>query len=216
MSTTHRNSKFAAVALTLSIAALPNLVNGQAQSLSTVNSDKSSNKLELKDSIKDAQTGITQLITAVLKNGNSATIGGNLAPVIGLPKAMPTKDIEIVVRERDQDVEKRNCIIVYEKPESVPSEASDMRAVCAYIVKFRRFGLDRETRYFRVDLHGKLEKAVLSQSKADTSGKVVRGSGVKTDLDINSPEVKKTFEAEMKFWLKDWLRKQQKAPAKKV
>ena len=30
------------------------------------------------------------------------------------------------------------------------------------------------------------------------------------------PEVKKTFEAEMKFWLKDWLKKEQKAAAKKT
>ena len=35
-------------------------------------------------------------------------------------------------------------------------------------------------------------------------------------VDIDSPEVKKTFDAEMKYWLKDWLKMQQKVPAKKA
>ncbi|MDD5305067.1 MAG: hypothetical protein PHS14_18365, partial [Elusimicrobia bacterium] len=91
----------------------------------------------------------------------------------------------------------------------------DKRAVCAYVVNTKRSGLDKETRYFRFDLNGKLDKIVLVRGKYDESGKVVRGSGVKFDQDINSPEVRKTFETEMNFWLKDWLKKQQKAPAKK-
>ena len=88
--------------------------------------------------------------------------------------------------------------------------------MCAYVVKVKRSGQNNQVRYFRIDLNGKLDKVVLSQSKADESGKIIRGSGIKTDQDINSPEVKKTFEAEMKFWLKDWLKKQPAVAAKKT
>lgn len=207
----NKNFLRAAFALALSIAAMPGLVNGQTQSLSSVNKDNSSNKSPLKDSVKD----VTRLITAVLQAGNSENTGSNLAPVIGLPKAMSTKDVEIPISKNADTTETRRCFVVYEKTEGPTPESTNNRAICAYVVRTKRSGLDKETRYFKFDLNGKLEKVVLSHGKHDASGKVVRGSGVKTDLDIDSPEVRKAFEAEMKFWLKDWLKKQKKSPAKK-
>lgn len=213
MRTIHQNFRKSAVALALSIAATLSLVNGQAQSLTSVNQDNSSDKTALKDSVKEAQAGIAQLISAVLKKGVKENTGSNLAPVIGLPKAMPVKTIEIAVSQRDKVTEARRCFVVYEKIGNTAPTTGDERAVCAYIVKVKRSGLDKETRYFRFDLNGKLEKVVLSQGKYDEVGKVVRGSGVKFDQDINSPEVKKAFEAEMKFWLNDWLKKEQKNAA---
>jgi hypothetical protein len=197
------------------MSAMPGLVNGQTQSLTSVNKDKSSTKTALKDSVTDQRKGVAQLIATVLKSGTNDDVGSNLAPVIGLPKAMPTKDVELAISQRNNDSEKRRCFVVYENTESTAPATEEKRAVCAYIVKIKRSGLDKETRYFRIDLNGKLEKVVLSQTKYDESGKVVRGSGVKFDQDIDSPEVKKTFEAEMKFWLKDWLKKEQKDAAKK-
>jgi len=214
MRTFHANFLKSAVVLALSIAASPGLVNGQPQSLTSVNHDKSSNEAELKDSVKEQKAGVAQLIAAVIKAGTDQKVGSNLAPVIGLPRAMPTKDVEIVISPRDADLEKRGCFVVYENVGSSPPEAVEKRPVCAYIVKIKRAGLDSVTRYFRIDLNGKLEKVVLSQGKFDENGKVVRGSGVKFDQDIESAEVKKAFEAEMKFWLKDWLKKEQKNAAK--
>lgn len=205
-----------AIVLALSIAASPGLVNGQPSSLTSVNPDNNSNEPELKDSVKEQKAGIAQLIAAVFKAGTDEKVGHNLAPVIGLPNSMPTKDVEIVISPRDSDLEKRGCFVVYENIESATSEAVEKRPVCAYIVKTKRAGRDTATRYFRIDLNGKLEKVVLSQGKFDENGKVVRGSGVKFDQDIESTEVKKAFEAEMKFWLKDWLKKEQLNAAKKT
>lgn len=216
MNAIHKNSIKAAVALALSIAALPNLVNGQPQSLSTVNTDKSSNQVLLKDSVKDAKSDIAKLIAAVLKKGTNENTRSSLSPVIGLPKAMPAMDVEVPISQKASVTETRRCFVVYENVEGTASEKGDKRPVCAYIVRAKRAGLDKETKYFRINLNGNLEKVVLTQGKYDASGKIVRGSGVKFDLDINSPEVKETFEAEMKFWLKDWLRKEQKNAAKKT
>jgi hypothetical protein len=185
---------------------MPILVNGQGQSLSSVNQDKSSN----------GPSEVTQLIEALLKNGADGNIGKNLAPVIGLPKPMPMKQQEIVMSERASDFERRACFVIYENIAGPAQDPDEKRPVCAYILKSKREGTNHQVRYFRIDLTGKLEKAILSRSKIDSNGKGVRGSGVKTDLDIESSEVKKNFEAEMKFWLKDWLKKQPKAPAKKA
>jgi hypothetical protein len=198
--------KRSAFALILSMSAMPNLVNGQAPVLTNVNNDKSA---------KDTKAGLTKLIAITLKSGIDSDIGSSLAPVIGLQKAMPMKKQEVVTSEHDDGYEKRSCFVIYENVDSTAPAVDTKRAVCAYIVKIKRSGLDNQIRYFRIDLNGKLEKVVLSQSKYDNAGKVVRGSGVKFDQDINSPEVKKTFEAEMKFWLKDWLKKEQKSAAKK-
>jgi len=206
----------ATFALALSITALPILVNGQAQSLSSVNQDNSSNKSTLKDSVKDTHAHFAQFIEVLMKSGTDGQIGSNFAPVIGLSKPMPTKDVDIVIRQKGGESEKRGCFVVYEKITGNSAGADEKRPECAYFAIYKRTGTERQARYFRIDLTGKLEKVVLSQGKYDSDGKVIRGSGVKTDLDINSPEVKKTFDAEMKFWLKDWLKKQQKVPAKKA
>lgn len=216
MRTTRKIFERTNLALTLIIAAMPILVNGKDQSLPSVNHDNSSTGTTLRDSVKDAKGGVSLLIEAVLKTGTSENTGKNLAPVIGLPKAMPTKDVEIPISDNAGTAESRRCFVVYEKIEGAAPDATEKRAMCAYIVRTRRSGLEKETKYFKLDLTGKLEKVILSRGKYDASGKVVRGSGVKTDLDIDSPEVRKTFEAEMDFWLNDWLKKQPKAPAKKA
>lgn len=198
------------------MSAVPNLVNAQAQSLTSVNKDKSSTKSDLKDSVKDAKTDFAQLIFAVLKNGTNEKIGSNFAPIIGLPKAMPVMDVGATISNRRAVKETRRCFVAYEEVENPDSENGVKRALCVYVMKTKRSGLDKQEHYFRIDLNGKLEKVVLSKSKYDEAGKIVRGSGVKTDLDINSPEVKKAFDAEMNFWLKDWLKKEQKNAAKKT
>ncbi|MEQ1918009.1 MAG: hypothetical protein ABL955_02335 [Elusimicrobiota bacterium] len=203
-----------ALALALSITAMPDIVNGQGQSLTSVNQDGASSKSDLKDSVKDTRDGVAKLIAITLKSGTDSDISNVLASVIGLPGAMPMKKQEVVIGQSDTNVEKRACYVIYENTASTAPESDEKRAVCAYIVKIKRTGLDKQTRYFRIDLNGKLEKVVLSEGKYDASGHGVRGSGVKTDQDIDSPEVRKTFEAEMRFWLKDWLKKELKNAAK--
>lgn len=216
MRTLHRNYRRTALGLALSMSVMPNLVNAQSPSLTSINNANSSTTSELKDSAKESRPGFAELIEAVLRTGADGNVGINLAPVIGLPKPMPYKTQQALISKHDKDQETRAYYVIYENTESTASKAAEKQAICAYIVRVKRSGLDRQMRYFRTDLNGKLEKVVLSESKLDDAGKGVLGSGVATDQDIDSSEVKKTFEAEMKFWLKDWLKKEQKSPSKKT
>lgn len=217
MRTIRKNFKLPAAVLALSIAAMPSLVNGQGQSLSTINPDSTSNTADLKDSISARKTGMERLIATLLTSGVDSNISGTLAPIIGLATAMPMKKREVTVSATgDAESDVRASYMIYENAESGAPKKDDIRAVCAYIVRSKRSGLDKQNRYFKINLNGKLEKAVLTQSKYDEAGKIIRGSGVKFDQDIESPEVKKTFEAEMNFWLKDWLKKEQLSAAKKT
>ncbi|MEK7234908.1 MAG: hypothetical protein AAB268_13920 [Elusimicrobiota bacterium] len=212
MRTTRKHFKKPAIALSLSIAATLILVNAQIPSPTSTNKDNPSTKSEHKDSIK---TDIAKLIDTILKSGIDSNISSILATVIGLPNAMPMKKQEIVMGQTNNDIEKRACYVIYENTGNIDIETPEKRTVCVYIVKIKRSGRDKQTRYFRIDLNGNLEKVVLSQSKFDETGKIVEGSGVKFDQDVDSPEVRMTFEAEMKFWLKDWLKKEQKNVTKK-
>ncbi|MBI3288458.1 MAG: hypothetical protein HYZ74_02940 [Elusimicrobia bacterium] len=83
--------------------------------------------------------------------------------------------------------------------------------VAIYIVKMETSGRDKTSEYFRSSLDGSLEKAVLFRGKDDETGHPIKGSGVKFDQDIDSPEVKKAFKTEMDYWLKDWLKKEEAA-----
>ena len=212
MSAIPPNIKRSAFALLLSMSALPNLVNALPPSLTSVNKDNSSRKNESATSANKA--AVARLFEVMLASGADSSIANNLAPIIGLPNAMPIKAREIVTSENGKDEERRACYVVYENAEGKGAVLVEKHAVCAYFLKSKRSGHDPQTRYFRIDLTGKLEKVVLSQLKYDDTGKVIRGSGVKFDQDIESSEVKKTFEAEMKFWLKDWLKKERKPVAK--
>lgn len=184
------------LALALSIAAPSILVNANAEGLSSVNQKV----------LKEHRADFARLIDTIFKNGKDGKFGPNLAPIVGLPTAMPTKDAEKILSQSKDSVEKKGCYIVIDEKE--PS--------CAYIVNYRVSGKDSATQYFRVSLDGRLEKAVLTQGKRDENGKSIKGSGVKFDQDIESPEVQKAFNSEMAYWLKDWLKKEKKAADKKA
>lgn len=198
--------------LVLSIAALPGLVNGQSQSLTSVNTDKDSSQSDLKDSVKDKKTDFAKLIALTLESGKESKIGSNLAPVIGLSKSMPMKKHEVTLPSNSDLREVRACYVIYENIDGTDTEAAHKRTVCAYVVRVRVSGLDKKTRYFKTDVNGKLVKAILSEGKLESDGRGVKGSGIKTELDIDSAEVKETFDKEIQFWLKDWLKKQDAPP----
>ena len=179
------------IVLALSIAALPSVVNAQA----------------LKATKRADKGGFSALIEIVVGTGIDEKIGDNLAPVIGLPKAMPMKVRDTLLSGKNKDREIRSCLVIIDE---------DKHPICVYAVRSKKSGRDKRSQYFRISLDGKLEKAVLSQTKYDENDKGIKGSGVKFDQDINSPEVKKAFDVEMSYWLKDWLKKEKKSAGQSV
>jgi|CXWL01.1.fsa_nt_gi hypothetical protein len=177
------------IALWLSIAALASVVNAQAPKT-------------IKGSDKN---GFPTLIKIVMETGVDDKIGSNLAPVIGLPKAMPMKLRNILVPGTKKDKDTRSFLVIIDE---------DKHPFCVYMVRMKTSGRDQTAQYLRINLEGKLEKTVSSQGKLDENGKAIKGSGVKFEQDIDSPEVKKAFDAEMSYWLKDWLKREQKIDGK--
>ena len=101
----------------------------------------------------------------------------------------------------------RQCSVIYESIRAVSGPSTE-RPLLVYFSKRKYLGRDAETTYYRMTLGGELDKVVLSRGKFDDNGKPIRGSGVKTDLDIHSASVKKAFQAEWNYWTKDWLKEQ--------
>lgn len=190
-------SKCVASLLALSIAALLPLVNASAESLTVVNNISKRDAAEF-----------SKLVNLVLKNGQNSEFRRNLAPAIGLDKPSPIKILENTFNNKDSSTEFRSCSVVLD-------ELTDKHPKCVYLA-WKKVGAGKtETKYYRVSIVGQFEKLVTVSGELDKDGKPVRGSGKSTDQDINSPEVKKAFDAEMAYWLKDWLKKEQKPAAAK-
>ena len=121
----------------------------------------------------------------------------NTAPFLALPPNAPSKAyvVDTLAREGDRQPEKL-CKLVLEQP------AADSKFTPTCIVLINGFTAleTSESYHYKVGLDGKLLAAVQLSGKYN-NGKPVRGSGVKTDLDINSPEVQSSFKKELDFWL---------------
>jgi hypothetical protein len=52
--------------------------------------------------------------------------------------------------------------------------------------------------------------------ESDEEGKPIEGSGTPVDRNISEPQVTNDLEAELSYWLNDWLKAQQKGPSKKT
>ena len=75
MRTIRLNFGNSAIALALSIAAMPGLVNGQPQSSTSVNQDGASSKSELKDSVKDTKAGVVLTVHIQPKASTTECVG---------------------------------------------------------------------------------------------------------------------------------------------
>ncbi len=188
--------------LALSIAALLVSVNAEAQPLSSVNRSKSADK-----SAKSSKDELDRLIQTLLRLGDAKTISDTMAPIIGLKKSSKVRQQDVIVRQDKRSGDMRTCFVVI-------SNDDDKSPMCLFVKRSRQTMSDSESKYFRVNLSGELEDALTWTGKKGATGGI-RGSGAKTQQDIASPVVKKEFEAEMAFWLKDWLKREQKAHAKK-
>lgn len=194
---------FAVRTLSLSIAALLFLVNARAEPLPSVNRGNKASK-----SSANSKGELDRLIELLIQRGADKKIAQTLAPVIGLEKSADVKQQDNIIKQDDKGVDVRSCFLVF-------ADSHDQKVpMCLLVRRSKQTASTTESRYFKVSLVGKLEKAVEVQGQR-TADKGVRGSGVTTNQDIDSAAVQKEFRAEMAYWLKDWLKKEsKKVPAK--
>lgn len=196
--------------LALSMALVPPAVKAQDQTLPSVKDRPIGQESNPKDSVKDGQSGISKLVQVVMTSGKDGEYINGFAQAVGLDGPMPAKGIMTLVGTGAR-TEARKCNIIY-----ATDEAGSHRPMCVYLIKEKKTKHDSQARFFRVDLNGQLEKVITLKNNLDTEGKALREGRSRIEEDIDSPDIKKVFTAEMSFWLKDWLKKQQKLNAKKT
>jgi len=207
----------AAAIFVFSIVVFPTAVKTRAADLPNVS--PSSRKTDPKDSVKDkAKEELAQLIDFMLKNGQDGTIGEASATLIGLAGPLPAKGQNIRNRINGKERDALNCFLIYEDvPGTTTTEGKKL--TCVYLMRVTESPRVSDTQHFRVSLDGRLEKVATNRAKKGGDGKVIPGSGVALDDDLDSSAVQKTYAAEMrelKAWLKVQLKAQKKLDAKKA
>lgn len=133
--------------------------------------------------------GFARLIQEVQSEGKDNYIRPNIGPMLGLDPNAPSKAFVIDVETDKQGVKLgRSCNLV---------KGSDIFVFLHYIRQRNRL----IGRYFKCAADGKLLSAIEVVNKAGKDGKVIQGSGVKTDLDVSASKTKKSLAAELDFWL---------------
>lgn len=158
-----------------------------------------------------SRTSVSSFFSKLGTEGDDNYVRPYLAPFLALNANAPTKAYVL------DNLEKRST----GKPEKicnlVMSPASDgkLEPAAAYFVDGYIGESATHAYYFKVNLDGKLLSAIRTSGKIE-GGKSVRGSGVKEDLDVNSPDVQSRFQKELDYWLSGKFRKhwKPKAPVK--
>ncbi len=192
--------------IVLSMPLVSMAVKAQDKALPSFNQD-SRRESDLKYSVKSEQGEISKLVKTLMASGHDGSYVNGLAQAVGLDGPMRRKGAPTVPIGK----EARKCQIVYET-----DEASGDRPFCVYLLRAKKTPHDVEERFYRVNLDGHLEKVVTLRNKLDDQGNNIREGRSRVEEDMMSPDIKKAFKAEMTFWLKDWLVKQQKLDAKKT
>jgi hypothetical protein len=195
--------------LVVSMAASLLVVNASAQDLPSRN--QPSPQSNIKDSVKESQTDLSRLIGILMRTGDEQRLAP-LSPLIGMTGDPPIKGRDFTLPRTDGK-ERRECTIVFSESSQNNVQNTEKHPTCLYIQHKFVSGHDSEAIYYRLSLDGKLEHLTVSHSKYDDNGKPVPGSAVRSDRDINSPEVQKAFKAELNYWTKEWVKQEQKKTA---
>lgn len=143
------------------------------------------------------QLNFASFVQKLNAEGEDNPLRPNTAPFLALPPNAPSKAyvVDTLARQNDRQPEKL-CKLVLEKSESTDK----LTPMCLVLIDGYTGEESSEIFHYKVGLDGKLLAAIRLTGK-NSDGKPVRGSGVKTDLDINSPEVQASFKRELDFWL---------------
>ena len=191
----------------LSIVSLLAPVNGEAADAHAANTPSPT----LSDKLKKKSGGLSLegLVQRLLGQGKDEPLGKNIGAALGFAAGAPTKTLS-VEPPHAADNRARDCMVVLEET----PQPGEPKPICLLFLSKKYDSASSDSYWFRLWLDGTLERAFLARIRLDESGKVIRGSGVKTDLDVNDPETKALLQRELDFWLKGKYRhKTAAAPA---
>lgn len=159
----------------------------------------------------NSKASISSFFHRLGTEGDDNYVRPYLAPFLSLAANAPTKAYIL------DNLEKQSS----RKPEKIcnlvmqPSSDGKLAPSSAIFVDGYIDNSASQAYYFKVNLDGKLLSAIKTSAKME-GGKSVRGSGVKEDLDVNTPEVQSRFQKELDYWLSGKFRKhwKPKAPIK--
>ena len=171
----------------------------------------------LKESVNDAKTDYSELVEYLQKKGVDDKLDDmTTASKHGFTTEMPVKTVVAIDTPHNiKGWQHHECAVVYENSSTNNSTSPGNKSpTCIVVYQDNSKGRSSKGYWFRINLDGKLEKAILSTGKNDENGNPIRGSGVQVEQNVASAEVRKVFSAEMTYWTKDWLKKQQKVAGK--
>lgn len=149
-----------------------------------------------------AKSNLSTFFAELSSKGNDEYVRPYLAPFLSVPAKAPMKEfVAANPRKSPNGKTEKACSLVMKS-----EDGAEPTPMCAVITDGTFGSASIDGFYFKVGLDGSLLAAFKTNSKV-SDGKPVRGSGVKEDLDINSPEVKDRFQKELDFWLSGKFRK---------
>lgn len=140
-----------------------------------------------------------------MKAGTPFVITPRLGEHLGFDRETPVKALE-VAPEASPENTAHGCHVVM-------SSTGTAKPLSLILMVNRRPEQISESHYFLLDLDGSPRRAFKSVTKLDSSGKVVRGSGAATQLDVKDPAVQAILDREVAFWLKRYPKSPKKQPA---
>ncbi|MBI3554221.1 MAG: hypothetical protein HY077_17115 [Elusimicrobia bacterium] len=141
---------------------------------------------------------LAQFVEMVMTKGRDWTLfADRRGPLLGFSEeGAPSK----ALAENDREVKMAHmCNIIFDE------KSSTKKPVCLVLQTTANYSNQRKIQewYFRFNLEGALEKAILAVGDTDDEGKGVEGSAVDSEKDIKDPEVRKRADQELKYWLKN-------------
>jgi hypothetical protein len=154
------------------------------------------------------QTRFERFVEHIKAVGADGFIRPNVAPLLALERNAKTKSFlaDRFPKEGMRLPEKSFDLLVADS-NGTPIEKGNAVIVDAYTDEKQIFGYQ-----YRIAHDGTLLAAIKTTVKR-ANGKPVRGSGIKEDLDIHSPDVQARFKKELDFWLSGTYRKYMKPKA---
>lgn len=142
---------------------------------------------------KPKATPLEDFVQKAVSECSAGLVPGILAKKIEVPADAPACNVEVLTEQTSDNTNHLFQVLI---------ETDTMKPLGLVLnTSYQWPGHDVGYMY-HASLGGKLYSAVSTLGKRDEAGNAVRGSGVDTREDVNSPAIKKRFQHELDLWLK--------------